>query len=197
MTISLTRLHRGAKFLMRPIKTGRVARSGIGGAALPLANLGDHWAIEVDAGAMGAGCGRALLADIVRGDGEPVRVEIPQLDIETGPAGAPKVNGAGQNGALLVLDGFTPQYIIRKGWFFTVENADLPSIHLVTATVVANAGGNATVSFWPGLRTIPADNTVINITAPWIEGLIDEGGDHETGLGRAMTLDTFVIEERG
>lgn len=182
---------------MRPVSSGRVARSGVGGAALPMTNLDDHWAIEIDVGVLGAECGRELLADIVRGGGEPLRVHIPQIGINTGAPGNPKVKGAGQNGSSLILDGFTPHHVIRKGWFMTVEHAVFPSVHIVTAEAAADASSEATVSFWPGLRTIPADNTEIEIADPWIQGLVDEGGDHETGLLKALTLGKFVIEERG
>lgn len=197
MTIILPRLHRQTDYKLRKVSSGGVARSAIGGAALPMTNLGDHWALEIESGTLSAICGRELLADIVQGSGTAARAYIPQIGIEPGAVGLPKVMGAGQNGSVLAIDGFTPYAAIRKGWFFTVANASLPSLHIITAEVIADATGEADVAFWPGLRTIPADNTVIEMVEPWIEGLIDEGGDHDAGLAKAMSLDTFVIEEAG
>jgi hypothetical protein len=196
VTIILPRFRRQTQFLIRKVSASRVARSP-NGARLPLNRPGDHFAMEVDAKTLGAACGRELLADILRGNGETVRAYIPQIGIDPGAVGAPKVAGADQWGESLTLDGFTPYFAIRKGWFFTVVRAAFPSLHIVTAEVIADLDTTATIPFWPPLRTVTADNTEIELVEPWLEGSIDEGGDHETAGFKALTLDSFTIEEDG
>lgn len=195
MTITLPRLPRGAQYGLRHVRNSETQRSGTGGSITGLNRQGDHWAVEVDPGVLGTACGRELLADIVRGTGERLRVPLPQPGVDVGPVGAPQVKGAGQAGSALLIDGLTPHYVIRKGYFFTVETPDGPTAHLVTATMVANAAGEATVPFWPMLWLEPADNDVVEMAAPYIEGLIVDEGDQTSGRVAAVTTSSFVIEE--
>jgi len=197
VTIILPRFRKRTDYLLRKVSASRVARAGTGGARLPLNRPGDHFALEIEPGVLGAVCGREMLADILRGNGQTVRAYIDQVGIDPGAVGTPLVSGADQWGESLVLDGLTPQLAIRKGWFFTRVTATYPSLHIVAEEVIADASGLATVEFWPPLRTATPDNTEIEMVEPWIEGSIDEGGDHETRGFRALTLDGFTIEEDG
>ena len=195
MTIILPRLPRGAGYAVRFVRNSETQRAGTGGALSPLNRSGDHFAIEVDVGALGAACGRELLVDIARGMGERLRVPLPDRGIDKGAPGTPRVKGADQAGTSLDLDGFSPQYAILKGWFFTVVTPDGPSAHLVAETVVADAAGEATVTFWPALWLEPADNDLIVLIDPYIEGLVVEDGDQTSGLSRSVSTDSFVVEE--
>lgn len=195
MTITLPRLPRGAQYALRHIRNSQVQRSGTGGSVTGLNRPGDHWAVEVDPGVLGTACGRALLADIVRGSGERLRVPLPQPGVDVGPIGAPRVKGAGQSGSTLLMDGLTPGIIVRKGYFFTLETTDGPTAHIVTALAVADDEGEATVTFWPMMWLEPADSDVIEMAEPYIEGLIVDDGDQTSGVFAAVTTSPFVIEE--
>lgn len=195
MTISLPRLPRNAGYALRFVRNSEVQRSGTGGALTPLTRAGDHFAMEVDPGPLAAMCGRELLADLARGVGERVRVPLPEPGIDKGAPGTPLVNGADQAGTSLDLDGLTPQFAIRKGWFITLETTDGATAHIVTAESIADADGEATVTFWPELWLPPADNDAVEISEPYIEGLIVEDGDQTSGLSRAVLTDSFVVEE--
>lgn len=195
MTINLPRLPRGAQYALRHVRNSDTQRSGTGGSLTGLNRQGDHWAVEVDPGALGTDCGRALLADIVRGTGERLRVPLPQPGIVVGAVGSPRVKGSDQAGSSLLIDGLTPHFIIRKGWFFTVETPEGPSAHLVTTTVVADAAGEVTVSFWPMLWLAPADNDVVQMHSPYLEGFIVDDGEQSTGLFASVRTDAFTIEE--
>lgn len=196
MTIILPRFRKQTDYLLRKVSASRVARA-TNGARLPLNRPGDHFALEIAPGVLGAICGRELLVDILRGNGQTVRAYIDQVGIDAGAVGSPLVARADQWGESLDLDGFTPWFAIRKGWAFTIVRDSLPSLHFVAEEVIADVNGAATVEFWPPLRTATADNTEIEMVEPWIEGSIDEGGDHETGGFKALTLDSFTIEEDG
>lgn len=195
MTITLPTMSRNTAYSLRPVRSSETQRAGTGGTLTPLNRPGDHWAVEVDVGAMDTACGRTLLADIVRGMGERIRIPLPQPGINTGSPGLPKVNGADQAGSSLIMDGFTAGYVIAKGRFMTVVTPDGPTAHIVTAAVTASGGGAATVSFWPDLWLPPADNDVVEIAAPYIEGLIVDDGGQLSGLLGIVTSDAFVVEE--
>lgn len=195
MTIILPPAARTTDYALRRVTGSEPQRSAVGGVLTPLNRAGDHWAVEVDPGVLCTAAGRELLADIVRGGGERLRAPIPEPGVAKGTPGAPKVKGAGQAGSLLVCDGFTPQYAIAKGWFFTLVTAAGSSAHLVTAQAVADGSGEATLSFWPMLWRAPADNDVLVFVDPYIEGLIVEAGDQTSGLLAAVETDAFLIEE--
>lgn len=196
MTIILPTMHRGAAYALKPVTASEVQRSGTGGSLTPLNRTGDHWALEVDVGVLATECGMELLADLVRGTAERIRVPIPQPGVDTGTPGAPAVKGAGQAGSSLILDGLTPQYVLKKGRFLTVETEDGSSAHAITAEVVADADGEVTVSFWPMLWLEPGDNDTVEIAEPYIEGLkVESGVQTSSGRFASVTTDSFVIEE--
>lgn len=195
MTITLPRLPRGAEYGLRHVRASETQRSGTRGSLTGLNRQGDHWAVEIDPGTLATACGRELLADIVRGTGERLRVPLPQPGIDVGPVGSPRVKGGGQAGSSLALDGLTPNALIRKGWFFTLETADGPTAHLLTGHVVADSSGEATVSFWPMMWREPADNDRVEMISPFIEGLIVDEGDQASGSFSSVRTDAFTIEE--
>lgn len=194
--MSITRLPRGTKFVMQPVRRVEVQRAATGGARLPISYAGDHWAIEIETGALPVLMGRGLVGKVLNGTNTPVRVLIPQPGVDTGAPGSPKVAGGDQSGMSIDVDGVTPYYVVREGQFITIETDGSGRAYLVTAEAVANAGGQITLPIWPMLHVEPEDNATVEIAAPWIEGLIDEGGEHESGLIAAVTPDTFVIEEQ-
>lgn len=194
-TIVLPPLARQTEYLLREVLNSEVQRAGTGGSLTPLTRAGDHWAIEIDVRALRTECGRELLADLVRGVANRVRVPIPQPGVDTGAPGVPRVKGADQAGTSLVLDGLTPQYVIRKGWFFTLETAEGATAHIVAAETVVASNGEVTVSFWPELWLAPADNDLVEIAEPYLEGLVvDRGGQASSQIAAVLT-DAFVIEE--
>ncbi len=196
MTIILPRLHRATDYALRPVFGKRPARSALGSTRQPNERGGDHWAMEIAAGALSPLCARELVADIVRGGGEPLRAYVPMAGIDVGAIGTPVVDGADQVGASLATKGWQPQTAIRKGWMFNLLFEDAtPSLHLVTAEVVADAASEATISFWPPMRDIPGDELAMEWAEPFIEGSVDEGGDQEMGLLKAIQVGNFVIEE--
>ncbi|MGV8954238.1 MAG: hypothetical protein ACOH2M_24280 [Cypionkella sp.] len=195
MTIILPRLPRGAGYALRFVRGSETQRSATGGALSPLNRATDHLAIEVDPGVLATCCGRELFVDIARGVGERIRVPVPEPGVDKGAPGSPRVNGADQAGTSLILDGLTPQYVIRKGWFFTLITAAGPTAHMVAAEVTADADGEATVTFWPALWREPADNDAVEISEPYIEGLIVDDGDQTSGSIAAVMTDSFVVEE--
>lgn len=68
------------------------------------------------------------------------------------------VNGIGQSGSTLLVDGLTANALyLRRGDYFTVND----ELKIVTSTVSASAAGTATLTFKPRLRASPPDNAPI------------------------------------
>lgn len=216
MTIILPRLPRQTAYDLRPVRNSETQRAGTGGSLTPLRRLGDHWAVEVDVGVLATLCGRSLLADLVRGMGERIRVPISQVGVDIGAPGTlsvthsdgtpfsdatryapvmPKVAGDGQSGSVLLLDHFTPGYEVRKGQFFTVETAGGASAHIVTDAATAGELGSVAISFWPMLWLEPQDGDHIEWVNPYVEGLVIEDGGQMSGVFAAVSMDSFTIEE--
>lgn len=73
------------------------------------------------------------------------------------------VNGVGQSGRTLLVDGLTINALyLRRGDYFTVND----ELKIVTETVSASATGTATLTFKPRLRASPPDNALIIVNNP-------------------------------
>lgn len=194
--IVLPPLPRDAEYALRPIRVSTVLRPNFAGARLPLTRKGDHWALDVDVGALDPECARALLADILLASGETVRLLLPKARDDGSPPGAPVVDGAGQAGSTLVLIGFEPAFVVRKGDPFTLVTGGQGYLYIATAEVMADEDGKAALPIWPMLRAPPAHEDVVEVVEPWIEGFIDEGGGSGMNLLPTITPEKFTIEER-
>lgn len=86
----------------------------------------------------------------------------------TGYAGpAPTVNGAGQLGNALAVAGLPASTtILRAGDYFSVDAANEKELKIITADVVSNASGQASIQFEPALRNAPASGSVVEIFSP-------------------------------
>lgn len=82
--------------------------------------------------------------------------------------GTPVVNGAGQSGAALITDGWTPsaQVALPGDWLSFDDSFGRRRLHMVTATAAANGSGQATIAITPPIRRAPADNAPVEVVAP-------------------------------
>jgi hypothetical protein len=129
---------------------------------------------------------------------ETVRMAVYQPGIDTGAPGAPRVKGAGQSGATLLIDGLTPHYVIRRRQFFHVETSGRLYLYRAKAEVIASAIGEASVTLTTMLRAPHGDNNVVELASPMIEGFATVADDAWaiTAADRLVFL-KFTIEERG
>lgn len=106
--------------------------------------------------------------------------------------GTPLVNGASQTGGSLVLDGATASVTgwLKEGDYFSVAN----ELKMVTADCNSDGDGDVTVSFQPNLRSSPADDAAIDITAP-VNGVFilasDPKWDNRPGIFSSFALEAF------
>ena len=81
--------------------------------------------------------------------------------------GTPRVNGASQTGDSISIDGCTAS---QTGWLKAGDYIQLgfgagSSLHKVLQDVSSNGAGQATIDVWPSIRTAPADNSTVVVSA--------------------------------
>lgn len=133
--------------------------------------------------------------DDLMAEGATVLMKVHQPGFEAGSPGAPRVNGAGQGGVFLAVDGLTPAYVIRKGQFLNVVSAGQHFLYRSAADATANGSGQATLTLRTMLRHPPADDDVVNLAVPMIEGFVRDMQSWEVGVDRLVQLQ-FTIRER-
>jgi hypothetical protein len=178
------------------IDFGGLLTPGLGGAVQRIDRMGNRFRIAIGFPPMAsADRGRVLLSRLLRAKTEGIRIEFPLLGFKPGAPGAPKVNGAGQKGRTLIADGFTPNYAIREGQWFSLEHEGQHYLHNVDAEVLANAAGQATLSISPMLRVEPSDNATLHFARPMIQGFVQgERWDWEMSLAHHLGLSADIEE---
>ncbi len=108
---------------------------------------------------------------------------------QPGILSTPMVAGGLQTGATLITSGWpassTPLF---AGDFFSLGSDQQTRLHQLTADVISNAAGLATISFVPKLRSAPADGASLEVAAPAV--LMRLTAPVPTRIGRA---DTFLF----
>jgi len=132
--------------------------------------------------------------DDLMAEGDTVVMKVHQPGFDTGAPGTPRVNGAGQSGSALVIDGLTNGYVIRKGQFLSVITQGRRFLYRAKANVTVS-GGTATVPLRTMLRFPPGDNDVVEIAQPMIEGFVRDLGEWSVGIDRLVGLQ-FTVRER-
>lgn len=122
---------------------------------------------------------------------------VPLIDFNPGPEGAPKIDGAGQTGSTVNLKGLTPYLIVRKGQWLSVVTSGRRYLYRARSEVVADASGDVAVPLCTLLRVPHADDDVVEIEEPKIEGFVTlpEDAWRIQGEDRSIWL-SFTIKER-
>jgi hypothetical protein len=180
---------------MRLISAANTLTPAFGGAVQRLARKGSRFALDITVPALKqAGCGMSLITDLTLGEVETIVAAIPE-GRAAADYGAPLVVGAGHAGTSLPIDGLLADVVVPKGKFLSIIMAGRRYVHLVTAEATASAGGEATLAIWPMLRRPPADNDVVELATPMIEGFIEPGQGWSISRLDAVGV-SFTIEER-
>lgn len=114
--------------------------------------------------------------------------QVPVNEIaQSSSTATPRINGAGQTGRSLVTDGWpNSTTTLSAGQFVTIGDQLLQ----LTADVVSNGTGQATISFEPAIRMSPADNALIEYKNPYalMYFVEDAGYTVEPGLVYSISL---------
>lgn len=140
--------------------------SPLNGATQTIQRPGSRWGVRVTFRQLDSATRRELMGFLVRMNGLEHRMLFHDHAYSRGGAGGgtPLVNGASQTGRELTIDGCTPSTAnwLKSGDFFKVGSQLL----MMERDADADAGGNATLAFWPALRFNPANNAPISIDPP-------------------------------
>jgi len=142
-------------------------KSPLNGSVQTLENVGARWQAVLKFRNLSDADGRILMAFLVSLGGEAGRFDLYDHS-HPNPAGvatgAPLVNGASQTGGTLITDGWTPSQtgILKAGDYIGVNG----ELKMMAADADSDAGGNATLTFGPLLRSSPSDNAVITTVQP-------------------------------
>jgi hypothetical protein len=124
------------------------------------------------------------------------RMRWPLQGFDPGLPGTILVNGAGQAGMTLNVDGATPGYVFREGQFFSIVTSGVHHLYKLRTETIANDAGQAALPIGPMLRVQHLDNDVCHFGVPMIEGFIQ--GDQrawEAAIANFTNVD-FEIRER-
>lgn len=155
------------------IDYGGVLRSAIGGATQKIDRLGSRFRVELTYPPLVGADGRIFVSRLIRAKREGLRVEYPLQSVDQGTPGAPLVGGSGQAGFILAAKGFTPGYVGREGFWFSIRRAGQHYLHNVAADFTADGAGNASISIFPALRVPFLNNDTLHFSKPMLEGLVD------------------------
>lgn len=128
-------------------------------------------------------------------EGATVVMEVHQPGLDVGAPPAPLVKGAGQAGSLISLDGLGAGYTIRKGQFLSIITGGQRFLYRAAVTTVANGAGEALLPLQTMLRRSPADNDVVEVVTPKIEGYVRDLGEWTVGLDHEVGI-KFSVRER-
>lgn len=107
---------------------------------------------------------------------------------------APQVAGGFQTGNQLITAGWPPFTTpLLAGDFFSLDSDAATRLHQLTADVVTDEAGMATLAFVPRLRSAPEDGTSLEIAAPAV--LLRLTTPVPTRIGRAESF-LFTLAAR-
>jgi len=147
-----------------------------GGPVQILNRFGARYQVQVALPPMTGELAAQWIAALTKGVRDGVRWKLRQVGLELGLPGAPLVAGAGQAGFTLNIDNVTPNVAIGDGRMIAIITGGQRYVYMTASPVNASNTGTAALSLVSPLRVPPADNDVVEIGAPSIEGVLEEGG---------------------
>jgi hypothetical protein len=155
---------------------GAVLEPGLGGPSQYVGRLGDRYEVAVQMPTMEAEVARVFISRLTQAKKSSLLMPFPQAGVTVGAEGAPRVNGAGQAGTVLAIDGLPAAKAVKEGWFFSILTGGRRYVHQVAADAVADGGGAIVLNIEPMLRVSPSDNAVVELAVPMIEGFVQGDG---------------------
>ena len=138
--------------------------------------------------------GRVMVSRLIAAKQEGLRVEFPLLHSQGSP-GAPLIVGAVSTGKTLAMDGLTPGYTCKEGYWLSLVKDGRHYLHSVRTGGRAAADGTLTVTLDTMIRDAFPDNTPVHLARPMIEGFI-EGDEYawSVSVDRVFPIE-FTLEE--
>ena len=164
---------------------GGIAQSELGGAAQRINRLGNKWKVTFRLPRMNFDNANLWQARCNRGLRLGVRWAIlPRFSIDQ--EGVPLVAGAGQAGSTLAVDGVARGYRLQNNQPIAILTGGRRYVHKMAEPLRIGSSGAGTLEIEPPLRIEPADDGVVEIARPHIEGLL------EAPIGGEFEVDQFM-----
>lgn len=155
---------------------------------------GSRYALDCTFGPYYPEEGRQMVARLLKGKQEGIRVALPLLHNQGSP-GAPVVDGAVSTGKTLAIRGLTPGYACKEGFWLSIEEAGQHYLHNVATGGLADSAGDLSITLNEMVRASISDGATIHLAKPMIEGLVT-GDDWEWQLSVSRVVPIqFAIEE--
>jgi hypothetical protein len=139
--------------------------------------------------------GRVMVSRLIAGKQGGVRVKLPLLHSQ-GTPGTPLLNGAVTTGRTIAIDGLTVGYEIKEGYWLSLVKSGQHYLHSVGVGATANGSGQATIELNELLRDSFADNTVVNLAEPQVEGLLPGDWSWSVDVNRVFPIEFSLKEVR-
>jgi hypothetical protein len=138
--------------------------------------------------------GRIMVSRLIAAKQEGLRIEFPLLHSQGSP-GSPLTVGAVSTGKTLPLDGLTPGYMCKEGYWLSLVKSGRHFLHSVRVGGRASSTGTLTITLNEMIRDSFADNTVVHLAKPMVEGFV-EGDEWSWSLAvdRVIPIE-FALEE--
>lgn len=138
--------------------------------------------------------GRVMVARLVAGKQEGIRVAFPLLHSQGAP-GAVTLNGSVSTGRVIEVDGATPGYFVKEGYWLSLVKDGQHFLHSVRSGGRVNASGQVTLTLNEMLRDSFPDNAVVNLARPMVQGFVQgDTASWQYAVDRMIPIE-FVIEE--
>lgn len=194
MPLSLPTTPQPSRVTPRLINSRSALSSAFGAGDQRLARMGARWALDVTMPPMRYADAMAF-ADLAS-ETEICIFPIPQPGIDIGTPGVGQVDGAGQSGSTLALKGLTPHYAFKKWQWITVITSSTRYCYRVASVCVVGSDGKINLPLSTMLRVPHANNDLVKIADPEIEGFVtlpDDAWAYDTAH---LVYLSFTIQER-
>lgn len=139
---------------------------------------------------------RVMVSRLIAAKQEGLRIEFPLLHSQGSP-GAPLTVGALTSGRTLPLDGLTPGYFCKEGYWLSIVKDGRHHLHSVRTGGRVAADGTLTITLNELLRDSFPDNSVVHLAKPMVEGFVD--GDEwawAASVDRVIPIEVSIEEAR-
>ncbi|QDL55299.1 hypothetical protein [Rhodoferax aquaticus] len=169
--------------------------SPLSGSVQTLEMPGARWRVAFQMNAMSAADSALLRSFLAKLRGQSGRFYLHNMAQPTprgAAGGTPVVNGAAQTGASLATSGWpASSTVLKEGDFFAVNG----ELKMATADALSTAGGLATLTFEPPLRSSPGNGLAITTTKPLATfRLEDDSARWSTVAGALSSFAISAIE---
>ena len=144
----------------------RTFQSPLTNAIQTTSRKGSLWRASLQFNNLSGADRKVLQAFVVKLNGQQHRFTLQDHShtLRGAGGGTLRVNGGTQSGTSLVCDGATASVnnYLRAGDYISFNQ----ELHMVVADVNSDGSGNVTLSIAPPIRKTPADDTIVDYTAP-------------------------------